>query len=157
MRVMSLTASNSSRLTTSRSRRIFSAWARQSVSTSFFMPCAAPAASFIRRPIWSKKGLVVWVMKQLRGPTVCATVLSAENGDRRGGVQEAAKRPLATSSLVTRRFPCIRMNGLANPTYQDTAHRNGTRDAMIDQQLNIPTGDGQTTTSITRRRNLAGL
>jgi hypothetical protein len=28
---------------------------------------------------------------------------------------------------------------------------------MIDQQLDIPTGDGQTTTSITCRRNLAGL
>jgi hypothetical protein len=49
------------------------------------------------------------------------------------------------------------MNGLANPTRKDAAHRNGTRDAMIDQQLDIPTRDGQTVTSITCRRNLASL
>jgi hypothetical protein len=47
------------------------------------------------------------------------------------------------------------MNGLANPTHKDTAHRNGIRDAMIDQQLDIPTRKGQTTTFITYRRSLA--
>src|SRR5882672_9425140 len=61
-RAMSLTASNSSRLTMSRSRRIFSAWLRTTVSTSRLTPWAAPAASFIRRPISSKNRLLVWVI-----------------------------------------------------------------------------------------------
>jgi hypothetical protein len=34
-------------------------------------------------------------------------------------------------------------------------HRDDTRDFMIDQQLDIPTRDGQTTTFATYRRNLA--
>src|SRR3954449_5087690 len=64
-RAMSLTASNSSRLTRSMSRRNFSAWVRITVSNSRLTPCAAPAASFIRRPISSKNRLLVWVMSNL--------------------------------------------------------------------------------------------
>jgi hypothetical protein len=61
-RAMSLTASNSSRLTRSRSRRMRSAWLRMTVSTSRLTPWAAPAASFIKRPISSKNRLLVWVI-----------------------------------------------------------------------------------------------
>src|SRR5258708_14779782 len=71
-RAMSLTASNSSRLTMSRSRRIFSAWLRTTVSTSRLTPWAAAAASFIRRPISSKNRLLVWVIaKNLRSAANC--------------------------------------------------------------------------------------
>ena len=56
-RAISLTASNSSRVTTSSSRIRRSAWARNRVSTSRRIPCAAPAASFINRAISSKKRL----------------------------------------------------------------------------------------------------
>jgi hypothetical protein len=43
------------------------------------------------------------------------------------------------------------MTGSANPGYTETTPR----DFMIDQQLDIPTRDGQTTTFATYRRNLA--
>src|SRR4029079_3279572 len=69
-RAISLTASNSSRCTTSRSRRMRSAWLRNKVSNSRRTPCATPAASFIRRAISSKKRLLVWVMPHLRRRTV---------------------------------------------------------------------------------------
>src|SRR5215470_4523023 len=67
-RAMSLTASNSSRLTRSRSRSHFSACVLNMVSTSRLMPCATPAASFIRRATSSKKRLLVWVMARLQRP-----------------------------------------------------------------------------------------
>src|SRR5258708_6990603 len=81
---MSLTASNSSRLTISRSRRIFSAWLRTTVSTSRLTPWAAPAASFIRRPISSKNRLLVWVM------STSPAAGCPDNGDPRGFVQGSA-------------------------------------------------------------------
>src|SRR5262245_946169 len=65
-RAMSLTASNSSRLTRSRSRSHFSAWFLNIVSNSRLTPWATPAASFIRRATSSKKRLVVWVMGGLQ-------------------------------------------------------------------------------------------
>ena len=61
-RAMSLTASNSSRLTRSRSRSQRSAWVLTRVSNSRRTPWATPAASFISRATSSKKRLVVWVM-----------------------------------------------------------------------------------------------
>src|SRR5262245_13018254 len=61
-RAMSLTASNSSRLTRLRSRSQRSNWFLNMVSNSRLTPCATPAASFIRRATSSKKRLVVWVM-----------------------------------------------------------------------------------------------
>src|SRR5262245_23801642 len=102
-RAMSLTASNSSRLTTSRSRRNFSAWLRITVSNSRFMPCAAPAASFIRRPISSKNRLLVWVMAKLRlRRNLC------NNGDPCDTIQvpRIIGKP---ARLVMRRFPCNRI------------------------------------------------
>src|SRR5579859_7664757 len=84
-RAMSLTTSNSSRLTTSRSRRIFSAWLRTIVSTSRLTPWAAPAASFIKRPISSKNRLLVWVIPHspadLHSP-------SKDNGDPLRSIQD---------------------------------------------------------------------
>src|SRR5262249_38556882 len=62
IRAISLTASNSSRLTTSRSRRKRSAWLRNSVSNSRRTPCATPAASFISRATSSKNRFVVCTM-----------------------------------------------------------------------------------------------
>src|SRR5215510_4141550 len=67
-RAISLTASNSSRLTKSRSRNHFSAWVLNKVSTSRLMPCATSAASCIRRATSSKKRLLVWVMCRLQRP-----------------------------------------------------------------------------------------
>src|SRR5262245_32486120 len=61
-RAMSLTASNSSRLTRSRSRSQRSVWVFTRVSNSRRTPCATPAASFISRATSSKKRLLVWVM-----------------------------------------------------------------------------------------------
>src|SRR6266849_4096078 len=84
-RAISLTASNSSRLTMSRSRRIFSAWLRTTVSISRLTPWAAPAASFIRRPISSKNRLLVWVISI--SPVGCAVVGKSNNGDPERAVQ----------------------------------------------------------------------
>src|SRR5262245_25670307 len=68
-RAMSLTASNSSRLTRLRSRSQRSAWVLNMVSNSRLTPCATPAASFIRRATSSKKRLLVWVMVSLNSFT----------------------------------------------------------------------------------------
>src|SRR5258708_11433649 len=82
---MSLTASNSSRLTRSRSRNQRSAWLRNSVSTSRRTPCATPAASFISRAISSKNRLLVWVMCGLRsaGHRGSKTMAIAASGRKR--------------------------------------------------------------------------
>src|SRR2546421_10844242 len=74
-RAISLTASNSSRCTTSSSRKMRSAWVRITVSNSRRTPVATPAASFINRATSSKKRLLVWVMGSLR----------AADGDENGG------------------------------------------------------------------------
>src|SRR5262249_16613867 len=59
---MALTASNSSRCTTSRSRKTRSAWARTTPSISLRTPSAAPAVSVISLPSSSKNRPVVCVM-----------------------------------------------------------------------------------------------
>src|SRR6202022_2702649 len=93
-RAMSLTTSNSSRLTTSRSRRNFSAWLRTTVSTSRLTPCAAPAASFISRPISSKNRLVVWVI---------SGILPARGEVRQWRSLRRGSSPLLATK---RRLPC---------------------------------------------------
>src|SRR5690349_19770340 len=137
-RAMSLTASNSSRLTTSRSRRMRSAWLRMTVSTSRLTPWAAPAASFIRRPISSKNRLVVWVIaKTLRF------------GCPRGLTPKTMAMPAAqfkpALALSCSPFLAIVLN--AQPKEQN--QRNGSETPMIDSQVDIPTKDGATTTFIT--------
>src|SRR6516225_6474530 len=139
-RAISLTASNSSRLTISRSRRIFSAWLRQSASTSRLTPWAAPAASFISRPISSKNRLVVCVMA-----TSPARELKQENGDPGGFVQGPRKAGTA-ARLVMLPFPCNRIEGARNQKTQ----RRLNETPMIDRQVDIETRDGKTTTFITR-------
>src|SRR4029079_15210119 len=47
----------------SSSRRMFSAWARTTLSTSLRTPCAAPAESVMSLPVSSNTGRVVCVMK----------------------------------------------------------------------------------------------
>src|SRR4051812_32076943 len=129
-RAISLTASNSSRLTMSRSRRIFSAWLRTTASTSRLTPCAAPAASFIRRPISSKNRLLVWVIAK-------SPLRLRENGDPRRTVQE--RRPgnggCDSSAIV-----------ISGPRPDEHSRK---KHHMIDQQLDISTKDGKTTTFIT--------
>ena len=61
---MALTASNSSRCTTSRSRSTRSAWARTTFSISLRTPSAAPAAPVISLPSSSKNRPVVCVMNR---------------------------------------------------------------------------------------------
>src|SRR5258706_14240533 len=107
-RAISLAASNSSRLTMSRSRRIFSAWLRTTVSISRLTPWAAPAASFIRRPISSKNRLLVWVISKI-SPVGCAVVGKPDNGDPERTVQGRSCRRTRTSRLVMFRFPCNRI------------------------------------------------
>src|ERR1700719_198289 len=85
---MSLTASKSSRLTRSRSRRMRSAWLRNSVSTSRRTPCAAPAASFIRRATSSENRFVVWTMAASPGVPLD---MPAHNGDGAARSQEARR------------------------------------------------------------------
>src|SRR5262245_43693564 len=86
VRAISLTASNSSRLTTSRSRRTRSAWLRNIVSNSRRTPDATPAASFMSLAISSKKRLVVWVIAclgfELNRLTTMGTVCLARKGSR---------------------------------------------------------------------------
>src|SRR5262249_1197304 len=90
-RAISLTASNSSRLTTSRSRKMRSAWLRNMVSNSRRTPEATPAASFISRAISSKKRLLVWVIAGLgfafKAPAgTMVTVCSARKAGRDASV-----------------------------------------------------------------------
>src|SRR5580692_3884173 len=98
---MSLTASKSSRLTRSRSRRMRSAWLRNSVSTSRRTPCAAPAASFISRATSSKNRFVVWTMAASPGVPLD---MPADNGDGAARSQEArrdeSRRPAVRESLL---------------------------------------------------------
>src|SRR4051812_1848817 len=132
-RAMSLTASNSSRLTISRSRRIFLAWLRTTVSTSRFTPWAAPAASFIRRPDSSKKRVLVWVIAK-------PPLRLLENSDPRHTVQERLTADDASFRLP---FICNRDKRASPPT-----NRAGKKHHMIDQQIDIQTKDGKTTTFI---------
>src|SRR4051812_9264003 len=135
-RAMSLTASNSSRLTMSRSRRIFSAWLRTTVSTSRLTPCAAPAASFIRRPISSKNRLLVWVMSRISTRFGIRRAGALHNGDPDGGVQVRACPPVPPA-------PCQRGISLqSSPPAKPRAH------PMIEQQVEIATPDGHVTTFI---------
>src|SRR5437868_2987039 len=139
-RAMSLTASNSSRLTISRSRRIFSAWLRTTVSTSRLTPWAAPAASFIRRPISSKNRLLVWVISEgLRSWSV-----HPDNGDPQRAVQGRYRARPAASCLVMLRFPCNRIDCENKKTRTEKREKT----PMIDQQVEIPTKDGSITTFI---------
>jgi hypothetical protein len=64
--------------------RIFSAWLRTTVSTSRLTPWAAPAASFIRRPISSKNRLLVWVIAKISGAAPQGKIknkIKSDNGD----------------------------------------------------------------------------
>ena len=78
------TASNSSRLTTSRSLRIRSAWVRNRVSNSRRTPWATPAASFISRATSSKNRLLVWVIG-VSGQTIPQT-MAIRPGDRKSRI-----------------------------------------------------------------------
>src|SRR5262245_25351572 len=105
-RAMSLTASNSSRLTTSRSRKIRSAWLRNMVSNSRRTPEATPAASFISRAISSKKRLLVWVIAGLgfafKAPAgTMVTVCSARKAGRDASVISGH-----CGSILPRSTPC---------------------------------------------------
>src|SRR5262249_22656697 len=93
---ISLTASNSSRVTTSSSRKTRSAWVRNRVSNSRRIPCAAPAASFIRRAISSRNRLLVCTI----GLSPGLRFAYADNGSASG-------RPQGAMSLLTLPFPAI--------------------------------------------------
>src|ERR1700744_2780758 len=131
-RAMSLTASNSSRLTMSRSRRILSAWLRTTASTSRLTPCAAPAASFIRRPISSKNRLLVWVIRGLPARNCYLTM----------AILGAAFKTWAALSYCP--FLAIVFSAQGKPTESESEAT-----PMIDSQVEIQTKDGKTTTFIT--------
>src|SRR5882757_2598760 len=140
-RAMSLTASNSSRLTISRSRRIFSAWLRTTVSTSRLTPWAAPAASFIRRPISSKNRLLVWVIAGV-APVGGKGLAPPDNGDPDGAVQgQPCSRQGGQVALSCYGFLVIVPMPQPTPKQREET-------PMIDQQIEIPTKDGHTTTFI---------
>src|SRR5262245_41297839 len=106
-RAISLTASNSSRLTTSRSRKMRSAWLRNMVSNSRRTPEATPAASFISRAISSKKRLLVWVIAGLgfafKAPAgTMVTVCSARKAGRDAGYIRPLRLDLATDPALGR-------------------------------------------------------
>src|SRR5713101_7296139 len=143
-RAISLTASNSSRLTMSRSRRIFSAWLRTTVSISRLTPWAAPAASFIRRPISSKNRLLVWVISI--SPVGCAVVGKSDNGDPERAVQG---RSCARKSQSACHGPVSLQSYRTSAPSKKPRNRNIKKRPMIDQQIEIPTKDGHTTTFIT--------
>src|SRR5213078_2843424 len=143
-RAISLAASNSSRLTMSRSRRIFSAWLRTTVSTSRLTPWAAPAASFIRRPISSKNRLLVWVISK-------HSPLSWPTARRTHGTQETMailaprfKPAMLELSLSCSYFLAIVLNGLPKKQSHDRQET-----PVIEQQVEIETKDCKTTTFIT--------
>src|SRR5262245_61459856 len=105
-RAISLTASNSSRLTTSRSRTMRSAWLRNMVPSSRRTPEATPAASFISRAISSKKRLLVWVIAGLgfafKAPAgTMVTVCSARKAGRDASVISGH-----CGSILPRSTPC---------------------------------------------------
>src|SRR6267142_2160677 len=140
-RAMSLTASNSSRLTMSRSRRIFSAWLRTTVSTSRLTPWAAPAASFIRRPISSKNRLLVWVIsgisERLQGADMSRQWRSGRRGSRPVLFPPCGKLPWNVQ---------VSLQSYSTPKSRNL--QNASEKPMIDQQVEIPTKNGHTTTFI---------
>src|SRR2546429_8291651 len=144
-RAISLAASNSSRLTMSRSRRFFSAWLRTTVSISRLTPWAAPAASFIRRPISSKNRLLVWVISKISRSV--AQWSASQTMAIRSALFKAGVVGAGASRLVMLQFPCNRIDVRARQETRETVAIK--KYPMIDQQIEIPTKDGHTTTFIT--------
>src|SRR5262249_43388406 len=114
-----------------------SAWLRMTVSNSRLTPWAAPAASFIRRPISSKNRLVVWVIAKLSALLRGAKTMAMRALE--------FKPAMSVVALSCSPFLAIVLSRANERPESEKRQRN----AMIDQQVEIPTKDGSTTTFIT--------
>src|SRR6266496_4802697 len=114
------------------------------VSPSRLTPWAAPAASFIRRPISSKNRLVVWVISKYSPLSWPMAHRTHDTPETMAIPAPRFKPAMPELSLSCSYFLAIVLNGQAKKqkhNWQETP--------MIDQQVEIETKDGKTTTFIT--------